>query len=135
MKPPFFKRLNPVIVVLSIALLAAIVYIFASHSGTKTGVNFLDQNLAQDITVDCSQIESKALSNKLTVKVHNNSSQTLHGIAVRIIAFDENGNELKTKIKTLDQTLLPNSTISRTVHFSKKTKTCKCVLETATTQY
>lgn len=135
MSQSILKKINPVIAVLAVALIVAVSYIIMNETDSKTGVDILDKKIFNDVTVDCSDIDTKIINSKVTVKVHNSSEQTINGLSVKVIAFDEDGNEIKTKVKRLDQTLSPHATISRTINFPKKTKQCKCMLESTTTQY
>jgi|GEM_PF-4750850 len=135
MQKNILKKINPVIAVLSIALVFAVTYIVLNESGSKTGIDMLDKKIFDDVTVDCSEIDHNILNAKVTVKVSNRSAETIHNVSVKVTAYDEGGSMIKEKVKGLDQVLEPQSSISRTVHLPKKTKRCKCILESTTTQY
>jgi hypothetical protein len=129
------KKINPLIVALSVALILTIGYIIMNEFGAKTGIDILDKKIFNDITVDCSEIESNFFASKVIVKVRNRSDQTIQGVSVKVVALDKNGVEIKSKSRSLDETLAPQSTIVRTVTVPKRTKQCRCILESTTTHY
>ena len=131
----FLKKINPVIALLTVALIVALGYIILNESGSKTGIDMLDKKIFDDVSVDCSEIEKNVVSAKVNVKVSNRTGQTIHGISVKATAYDERGNEIKSKTRSLNETLKPQSTITRTINFPKRTKSCKCVVESTTTNY
>lgn len=135
MNKDIFKKINPVITVLTVALVAALAYIILNESGSKTGIDMLDKKLFDDVTVDCSEIEKNLLTAKVNVKVSNRSDQVIHGVSVKATAYDDDGKEIKSKTRSLDDILEPKSTITRTINFPKRTATCRCVLESTTTNY
>ena len=135
MNTSFLKKINPVIAILSVALLLALGYIILNESGSKTGVDIIDKEIFDDVSVDCSVIETNLLNAKLTVQVNNRTDQTIDGVSVKATAFDKNGKEIKSKTRYLDETLKPKSTITRTINFPKRTKSCRCILESTTTKH
>lgn len=135
MNKDIFKKINPVIAVLTVALAVAIGYIILNESGSKTGIDMLDKKLFDDVTVDCSDIEKNLLTAKVNVKVSNRSDQVIHGVSVKAIAYDEKGREIKSKTRSLDNILQPKSTITRIINFPKRTASCKCLLESTTSNY
>ncbi|HTN45119.1 MAG TPA: hypothetical protein VL098_02140 [Flavipsychrobacter sp.] len=135
MNTTFFRKINPVIAILSAALVVAIGYIVLNESGSKTGIDMLDKKIFDDVTVDCSDLESNLLASKVNIKVSNRSNQTIHGVSVKIIALDKTGKQVKEKLRHLSETLQPQSTIMRSVNLPKKTRSCKCILTSTTTEY
>jgi hypothetical protein len=135
MDTTFFRKINPVIAILSVALLVATGYIVLNESGSKTGIDMLDKKIFDDVTVDCSDLESNLLVSKVNIKVSNRSKQTIHGVSVKIIALDKAGKQVKEKLRHLSETLEPQSTITRSVNLPKKTSSCKCMLTSTTTEY
>jgi len=129
------KKINPIIILLSSALILAIGYIIFSNIGAKTGVDLLDKKLFNDVSVDCSDIEEGLLQSKLVVRVKNMTNQTLQGVSIKVVAYDKNGKEIKTKNRSLDEVLSPKSTVVRYVNVPKRTKECRCTILSTTTNY
>ncbi len=129
------RKINPVIAILSVALVLALSYIILNETGSKTGIDMLDKKIFDDVTVDCSDIEKNLIKAKVNVKVANRTGQTLHGVSVKVTAYDEEGREIKSKTRSLDEVLKPQSVITRSISFPKRTVSCRCVLESTTTNY
>lgn len=135
MNTNIFKKINPVIATLAIALVFALGYIILNETGSKTGIDMLDKKIFDDVTVDCSDIEKNLVSVKVNVKVSNRTDQTIHGVSIKATAYDEKGKEIKSKTRSLNEVLKPKSAITRTINFPKRTESCKCILESTTTNY
>lgn len=79
-----------------------------------------------DLGVDCSEIDNVLVTSTVNVVVKNHSSRSHKDVSVKIIAFDEAGNQLKEKYTTFTRTLAPNSSFDKPVTLPAETKRCDC---------
>ncbi|MVM38039.1 hypothetical protein GO730_11290 [Spirosoma sp. HMF3257] len=79
-----------------------------------------------DLRVDCSEVDNVLVTSSVNVVVKNLSSRSHKDVSVKIIAFDEAGNQLKEKYTTFTRTLAPNSSFDKPVTLPADTKRCDC---------
>lgn len=118
------------IVLLLIALIGAIAFIYLSQNGYNTN-SILNTPETIDLSVNCSQVNNLLITSEVTVTVQNNSSRTHNDVTVRLTAYDENNNIVKEKTTTFERTLEPNGSLSKPVSLPAKAKRCDCVVESS----
>lgn len=110
-----------------IGLLIAVGYYFLKESGYNID-SILNKTKTYDVIAECSNIENLVLTSVTELTVTNNGAKNHKDVAVRVTAYDINGDIIKQKNVRFDRDLLPNSSMSKPITIPAKTEKCNCVI-------
>jgi len=122
------KKLGTII--LAIALLAAIAYIYLLQNGYDIKTLFDKPKTAIkriELRANCSPVQNLLVTSTVDVKVKNFLNRFHNNVTVRVTAYDKNNKIIKKKNVVFEETLLPKDSLVKPILLPAKARTVKCV--------
>jgi len=119
-----------VTIILAIALVAAIAYIYLLQSGYDIKAFFDKPKIAIkriELRADCSPVQNLLVTSTVNVKVKNFLNRSHNNVTVRVTAYDKNKKVIKRKNIVFEETLLAHDSLVKPILLPAKARTAKCV--------
>ncbi len=116
---------NTIIIFVIIAIAIFALYLSKKGYDVNSVVNLPK---TADVSVECSRVHDLLFTSTVDIVIKNNSTRVHNNVMIKIIGFDNNGNEVKEKTTTFERTLEPNSSLSKPVTMPAKVKRCDCLV-------